>query len=417
LELETVKGTPSKRGKHHHTGACMANILPANAVKSRSEGRKSLSAGLPCLNSNNSIEQLPSTAQNSVNPVLSTAHKRSAAALAWNVAHLAKQYSVERLGFLTLTFPDFVTCPKEAQRRFNSLASNVLRDRYLTYIRIFERCKSGRIHYHLLVVLKDDIRTGVDFKALEAGNYRSANAALRAEWAFWRQTAGDFGFGRTELLPVKSCAEAVAAYIGKYIGKSITCRTEQDKGVRLVEYSKDARMASSRFQFVSSGSAQWRRKVALFAQIVAKLHGKPINSLDDLAETLGSRWAYNNRPFISALPDSEEIEIQEEEATTAQKSAEPVAVKQTQVEKICADLRLKPEPKHGKLRDGATAETVAPGLSLNYERRPKRQLSKLPSLAEASAGNGFGRSSRYTSLPGGDLSEIKSAVPGAFHPG
>ena len=153
-----------------------------------------------------------------------------------------------------------------------------------------------------------------------AGSRKLSVGKCRApgRMGLWRQTAGDFGFGRTELLPVKSCAEAVAVYIGKYIGKSITCRTEQDKGVRLVEYSKDARMASSRFQFVSSGSAQWRRKVALFAQIVAKLHGKPINSLDDLAETLGSRWAYNNRPFISALPDSEEIEIQEEEATTAQ---------------------------------------------------------------------------------------------------
>lgn len=388
----------------------MSDILPARAVKSRSEGRKSSGAGLPCLNSNNSTEPTNPTA-------LSTAHRRSAAALGWNVSYLAERYGIEKLGFLTLTFSDLVVCPKEAQRRFNSLASHVLRSRYQTYIRVFERCKSGRIHYHLLVVMNDDIRTGVDFKALEAGNYRSANSALREEWAFWRRTAKDYGFGRTELLPVKSCSEAIAAYVGKYIGKSIICRTEQDKGVRLVEYSKDARMASSRFQFVSSGSAEWRRKVALFAKIVSNLHGKPINSLDDLAETLGSRWAYNNRPFISALPDSEEVEIQEEEVTTVQKSAELVAVRKTQVEKICADLRLKPEPKHGKLRDGATAETVAPGLSLNYERRPKRQLSKLPSLAEASAGNGFGRSSRYTSLPGGDLSEIKSAVPGAFHPG
>ncbi len=273
----------------------MSPIVAGKTGKSNSEATTVGPVSFLVYNSNNSTETKNSIA-------LSTAHRRSATALGWNVSYLAERYGIEKLGFLTLTFSDLVICPKEAQRRFNSLASHVLRSRYQTYIRVFERCKSGRIHYHLLAVMNDDIRTGVDFKALEAGNYRSANAALRAEWAFWRSTAKDYGFGRTELLPVKSCSEAIAAYVGKYIGKSITCRTELDKGVRLVEYSRDARMASSQFQFVSGGSAEWRRKVALFAQIISELHDRPVRNMSDISEVLGNRWAYNNRQFIAALP-------------------------------------------------------------------------------------------------------------------
>src|SRR5690606_33058961 len=151
---------------------------------------------------------------------------------------------------------------------FNSLATNVLKKRYAAYVRVLERQKSGRIHYHLLVVLPDDIRTGADFAAFAQGDYRTANKHLRREWAFWRKTAPLYRFGRTELLPVRSDGDTLGQYVGKYIGKHIGQREERDKGARLVSYSGDARMATSKFARVGKYPNEWRAKVLTFSRIV-----------------------------------------------------------------------------------------------------------------------------------------------------
>jgi len=66
---------------------------------------------------------------------------------------------------------------------------------------------------------KDDIRSGADFQAFKRRDYRSANSALRVEWAFWRQTCPKYRFGRHKLMPFKSTAEGIARYVGKYISK------------------------------------------------------------------------------------------------------------------------------------------------------------------------------------------------------
>lgn len=246
---------------------------------------------------------------------LSGAHKKTAQALAWNVDYLCKKYGVERVGFLTLTFSDHVLDAREASRRFNSLATNVLKKRYAEYIRVLERQKNGRIHYHLLVVLDQDIRTGFDFSAIAKRDYASASSRIRLEWAFWRKSAKGYGFGRTELLPIKSSSEGMAQYVGKYIGKHFNAREEADKGVRLVSYSQGARMASSRFTRVGTKqSTEWRAKLYTFVmQIRAAQAGTKINKfgylrvddLSDLTRILGKNWSYRWREHIFALPPSD----------------------------------------------------------------------------------------------------------------
>lgn len=249
-------------------------------------------------NSNISIENSFSTV-----PKLSTQHRKSAFILKESVNHLADKFGLNYLGFLTLTFADYVTCSRESQKRLNSLLSNVIKLRYREYLGVLERHKSGRIHYHLLVVLNSDIRSGVAFDELSRGIYSSANSYLRSEWAFWRVTAKKYSFGRTELLPVKSSVEAMAKYVGKYIGKHIDSRKSEDKGVRLVRYSTGARIGTTRFMFDSKGSKEWRRKVATFAEIVKSYHPDcECNSIEDLSRVMGKQWAYRNRDFILSLP-------------------------------------------------------------------------------------------------------------------
>lgn len=252
---------------------------------------------LPCLSSNNSTEHLGKPDKK--DPLadlgrLKGNHKRTAEALSQNVQWLAGLVGVQKLGFLTLTFADKVTCRKEAQRRYNSLLTHVLRPRYLYVIRVMERQKNGRIHYHLVVALEHDIRTGFDFEGIAKKDYSTASKELRAEWAFWRKTAPKYGFGRTELLPVKSTAEGIARYVGKYISKHIEGRLEEDKGARLVEYTRGARMQSSHFAWNTDGGRLHREKLGELTRSMEVPDGQ-------LHRHLGSRYAFKFRKEIARI--------------------------------------------------------------------------------------------------------------------
>jgi hypothetical protein len=268
-----------------------------------------VASSLPCLFSNNgneghqephaipSFESLPDEIvapeiRDKIN-LLQSNHKKTAALLAWTIFALAVKYGIERMGMLTLTFADHVTEPKEAMRRLKSLIVGVLNPRYLAWVRVFERQESGRIHFHLIVVLKDDIKTGVDFMAFKAKDYRSASPALRSEWVFWRKTAKLYRFGRTELLPVRSSAEAISRYVGKYISKHIGCREERDKGVRLAGFSKNARVGSSRFAWATPGSWVWRRKLKIIAESLG------VSEIAGMTSRFGARWAFHLREVVA----------------------------------------------------------------------------------------------------------------------
>ncbi|MDR5730690.1 MAG: hypothetical protein RB191_25040, partial [Terriglobia bacterium] len=119
---------------------------------------------------------------------------------------------------------------------------------------------------------------------------------------FWRKTAKAYGFGRTELMPIRSTEEGIGRYVGKYIGKHHATRKEEDRGVRLVEYSRGGRMATTRFGWSTENAAHWRAKVRLFAQIMQARLGVRIEGMGDLTPALGPRWAYHYRDFIFSLP-------------------------------------------------------------------------------------------------------------------
>lgn len=280
---------------------------PALSAASRATRRPSGSgAGLPCLSSNicnGDTAGVYTEGASFASDRLSTQHRKAASALAWNVKHLAEGWGLARVGFLTLTFSDHVVDMAEASRRFHSLKTGVLNDRYPAWLGVVERQKSGRIHFHLLVVLGADIRTGFDFEGVARGDYSSANSYIRAEWAFWRSTARRYRFGRTELMPIRSTEEGIGRYVGKYIAKHVGARLEEDKGARLVRYSKGARMATTRFAWTTEGAKAWRGKLRTFAAIIAQRHGCP-PTMRGLAAALGPRWAYNWREFILSLPET-----------------------------------------------------------------------------------------------------------------
>ena len=176
-------------------------------------------------------------------------HRQAARRLVVEVGAMAAKFGIERLGFLTFTFADDVRAIKEAQRRFNSLNSHAMKGRYLAWVAVVQRHHDGRIHLHLVVVCEEDIRTGFNFAAVKRREYWSASAYLRAEWAFWRKAAPKYGFGRTELLPVRTDVDRFGAYVARYLAKQFGTRREE-KGARLVRYSKGWRTVYGRFSWV-----------------------------------------------------------------------------------------------------------------------------------------------------------------------
>ena len=252
---------------------------------------------LPCLYSNNSIEKSETNSESAhkleqiqaLSGILKPYYKKAAHILYANTDRLISQAkSVNHVGFLTLTFPDNVTDAKDAYKRFHSFNTNYLKPSpdYGEWISAKERQKRGAWHYHLLIQTAHDIRTGINFEELASGNYSSANASLKSLWKSNREALPKYGLGRSELLPIRTNQEAMARYLGKYISKHIGCRTAQDRGVRLVNYSRNWSKNSSRFSWNTEGSKEWRRKL----QIFANMHGCP--TLYALKMKLGPNWAY-----------------------------------------------------------------------------------------------------------------------------
>jgi hypothetical protein len=263
--------------------------------------------------------------------------------LGTEVIMLAKEFGIARIGFLTLTFADRVTTIREAQRRFHSLNTHVIKGRYRRAIGVWERQKSGRVHFHLAVVLAADIRSGADLKAFERGDYRSANGVLRSEWAFWRKTAPLYRFGRTELLPLKSTAEGAGRYMGKYISKHIGQRDEQDKGARVVRfigYGPGDRRCSARFSWNTDNGWLWRHKVKAFCES----HGMTFEQLRKIP-----RWAWKFKESIMAMPISDcfpslAVSQRSIDATTPLMLARSQAEKILESKSFCRTYLLSPPP-------------------------------------------------------------------------
>lgn len=269
---------------------------------------------LPCLRSNNSTGENKNP--DSV-PIAKSAFKTEFC-LKTNIELAVQYYGIEHLAFFTLTFSKPVYCPKLAQKRLNSLLTHVIRSRYGNrYIAVFERHASGGIHFHFVVYLKNDIRTGFDWDqakqayfAQESRDYKLANKLwtgsiahaengkfLAEEWRFWRELKKRYRWlGRCEMLPIRSTAEAVARYTGGYIAKHMQNRKPEDKGVQLVRYGKGMHWARSQIAFNSPKNWLWREKLKRFAFY----HG--CDSLDSLKNRFGSQWAYHCAPAIEAMP-------------------------------------------------------------------------------------------------------------------
>jgi hypothetical protein len=240
---------------------------------------------------------------------------------------MVEKYGIEHVGLQTLTIRENVTDRKDFTRRFKSLATNVFPKIYEDWLRVFERQQRGAWHAHVVVVTKEDIRTGCNVAALNqlfkdnkehkitkgeyyAGIHRLASPNLRAIWKEFRRLCGVrefkarrnskgkryYKFDACHLLPIISTPQAMAMYVSKYIAKTFENRRAEDKGMRLVGCSKRvARVCNERFSWANGAGSLWRTKLAIVAEMLR------FDSSDDFARNLGPKWAYHLKPVIELL--------------------------------------------------------------------------------------------------------------------
>ena len=198
---------------------------------------------------------------------------------------------------MTHTFAGEAPTIRETRRRWRSLRTNALDGRYLSWLCVLQRGKFGRLHFHLVVVCRVDIRTGFDFEAVKRRDYQSAGEYLRGEWAFWREACPKYNFGRCELLPVRTDMERAARYLARYIARHLRTRFPEDKGARLVSFADNARDGLRRHRLnVETGGPAERRLGGL-------IHDLGLSGVGELRGRLGRSW----RRKLARLLDPDEI--------------------------------------------------------------------------------------------------------------
>lgn len=335
---------------------------------------------LPCLYSNNVIDGTPTDGQEKLETVLgvcnllSPYHKRQAHTLFANVHRLVTKVAptVGHVGFLTITTPDNLTDNAELRKRFRSFLTNFLTPHpdFGEWVNTKEVQKRGAWHLHLVIVLSQDIRDGVDFEQIAEGNYSSASPYLRRLWKELREALPLYGFGRSELLPVKAGPDAIARYVGKYISKHIGSRTEENKGVRLVSYSQGWTRNSCRFAWNTKNASEWRRKLALFAE----RHG--CQEFYQLSAKLGQGWAYR---YAQDIFDIDQVLV--EEKYNASQEGRTIERRKYQDETIARSRAKKAKREFRMMKECVNHSRLS--LALDAKRKFVKATIALPEWLKA----------------------------------
>jgi len=257
---------------------------------------------------------------------LTPAQKKSAEVLRLEFKSLVASVGVNRLVFITMTFPNPLPGRPNRELIYDKFKQTILIRNFIYGFSVFDRSQAGRPHYHIIGVgaQKINYRAGFDFSAWEdsqaaekrwnrsgqtdhaaeskwraatATYTASANADLKAVWSFLTEEAARHGFGRINALPIIN-SEACGKYLAKCITNGFREQHPNDRGVRRVRFwGKFPRKVSLKFHRVTERSTRWRGKVAFCAHILG------FDELEDFAKCFGPRWFLFLKGIIRLVPN------------------------------------------------------------------------------------------------------------------
>ena len=290
----------------HEVVKAWASVRPKTPEKGALEGVRPL----PCLSDHNGDKKWSKNGKATRKQTTSTPKSKvykTKKSLTQNCNYFAKLYGIERLGLFTATFKENLTDGKEASRRWKNLNDTYRRaKKWKLLARVAETQARGAIHYHCLVLLEEDIRTGFDFEAHEecmnhkhgTNEYKklnkrrtaSASRYLRHLWAYGRQKAQSHGFGRCSLEPIRY-PNNLGNYLGKYLCKEfeVTERggSRMEARVRKISYGKHRKPYSSNFSWLNGNGGLWRKRLVEWSAY------RGFHSTDHIASRYGPRWSYH----------------------------------------------------------------------------------------------------------------------------
>lgn len=178
-----------------------------------------------------------------------------------NLRIYIQTFGENEVAVLTLTMPSLCLSAAQFQKIWHSWRTHALRKRFPTGMWIRERQpRSGSIHAHAIVHVGYDIRSGFPFDEVKRRFYANVAPRTRELWKWLRENSAKYGFGRTELLPIKATGPACARYLVKYLSKArSTEKLEGEEKCRLFGVWGGVRFVSSEFCFVSSRIIYMRR--------------------------------------------------------------------------------------------------------------------------------------------------------------
>lgn len=215
-----------------------------------------------------------------VNNCITGAQRRSKLACELNVLAMFERHGRGRCFFLTLTTRDNCLSLVEGQRRWHSFLTNFGSRVFLEGVVVRERQKRGAWHYQAVVRLPFEY-SGVEafpWNEVKEKCYKHVERELLLLWGELRRAAVRYGFGRSELLPLRKTGLAAGRYLAKYVGKSFA--DPYDGGRRWSVWG-DAYRARCRLDFV-------RSPVRAFVGYAAAVLG--FTDYWDFKRVLGPRW-------------------------------------------------------------------------------------------------------------------------------
>ena len=313
---------PKNISRHFATksGTCVALVpdddeivKPGAFVRPKTPGKGALEGvrPLPCLSDHNGDKNGGKNGKATRKQATSTPKSKvykTKKTLTENCNYFAKLYGIERLGLFSATFKENLTDGKEASRRWKNLNDTYRRDKkWKLLARVTEIQARGAIHYHCLVLLDEDIRTGFDFEAHEkclnlkygtdehkkhsSIRNKSASRYLRNLWAYGRKKTKSHGFGLMCSLEPIRYPNNLGNYLGKYLCKEFEASEHGGKRmaarVRKISYGRHRKPYSSNFSWLNGNGGLWRKRLAQWADY------RGFYTTDHIASRYGPRWAYH----------------------------------------------------------------------------------------------------------------------------
>ena len=201
-----------------------------------------------------------------------------------NIRLYIEKFGENNVGVLTVTTPDECLSAVEFQKRWHSFRTNALPRLFRTGMWIRERQpRTGNWHLHAVVDLGCNIRSGFPFEEVKRQRYGNVDAALRATWKDLRETVAKYGFGRSELLPIKRTGSGCAAYLTKYLGKALLSEKKiGEENCRLFGVWGGVRFVHGQFDWVSNRIMRQRKR---WLAVTHELRG-----MEGFQNLYGRRW-------------------------------------------------------------------------------------------------------------------------------